>query len=128
MDEDAKIETPVLRPLVWLRNTRSNVQAFPAGARTIIGDELQLIQFGGMPKNAKPFKGVGSGVIEIALRHDAEAYRTVLAVQLGRRIYVLHAFQKKSKKGIATPKPDVDLIKQRYREAKELAAHEKDKE
>ena len=94
----------------------------------IIGDELQLIQFGGMPKDAKPFRGVGSGVIEIALRHDAEAYRTVLAVQLGRKIYVLHAFQKKSKKGIATPKHDVDLIKQRYKEAKELAAHEKDEE
>ena len=58
------------------------------------------------------------------MRHDAEAYRTVLAVQLGRNIYVLHAFQKKSKKGIATPKSDVDLIKQRYKEAKELAEHE----
>ena len=81
-----------------------------------------------MPRDAKPFKGVGSGVIEIALRHDAEAYRTVLAVQLGRKIYVLHAFQKKSKKGIATPKHEVDLIKQRYKEAKELAAHEKDEE
>jgi phage-related protein len=126
LSEDEDIATPVLRPLVWLRNTRSNVQAFPAGARKIIGDELQLIQFGGMPKDAKPFKGVGSGVIEIALRHDAAAYRTVLAVQLGRRIYVLHAFQKKSKKGIATPKYDVDLIKQRYKEAKELATHEKD--
>jgi phage-related protein len=117
-------EPPVRRPLVWLRNTRSNVQAFPAGAKKIIGDELQLIQFGGMPKDAKPFKGVGSGVIEIALRHDAEAYRTVLAVQLGRKIYVLHAFQKKAKKGIATPKHDVELIKQRYKEARELAAHE----
>jgi phage-related protein len=126
LNEDEDIDTPALRPLVWLRNTRSNVQAFPAGARKIIGDELQLIQFGGMPKDAKPFKGVGSGVIEIALRHDAEAYRTVLAVQLGRKIYVLHAFQKKSKKGIATPKHEVDLIKQRYKEAKELAAHEKD--
>ncbi len=67
-------------------------------------------------------------MFEIALRHDAEAYRTVLAVQLGRNIYVLHAFQKKSKKGIATPKPDVDLIKQRYREAKELAKHEQDEQ
>jgi phage-related protein len=126
LDEDEEIEPPVLRPLVWLRNTRSTVQAFPARARKIIGDELQLIQFGGMPKDAKPFKGVGSGVIEIALRHDAEAYRTVLAVQLGGRIYVLHAFQKKSKKGIATPKHEVDLIKQRYKEAKELAVNEKD--
>jgi phage-related protein len=124
LDEIEETETPVLRPLVWLRNTRSNVQAFPVGARKIIGDELQLIQFGGMPKDAKPFKGVGSGVIEIALRHGAGAFRTVVAVQLGRKIYVLHAFQKKAKKGIATPKPDVELIRQRYKEAKEMAAHE----
>ena len=99
MDEDEEIEPPVLRPLVWLRNTRSNVQAFPAGARKIIGDELQLIQFGGMPKDAKPFKGVGSGVIEIALRHDAEAYRTVLAVQLGRKIYVLARLSEEIEEG-----------------------------
>jgi len=60
------------------------------------------------------------------LADEDEAYRTVLAVQLGRNIYVLHAFQKKSKKGIATPKPDVDLIKQRYKEARERAEHEQD--
>ena len=127
-DEADELETPVLRPLVWLGNSLRNLRAFPAEAKKIIGDELQLIQFGGMPRDAKPFKGVGSGVFEIALRHDSEAYRTVLAVQLGRNIYVLHAFQKKSKKGIATPKPDVDLIKQRYKEAKELAEHEQDEQ
>jgi phage-related protein len=126
-DESDELETPVLRPLVWLGNSLRNLRAFPAEARKIIGDELQLIQFGGRPKDAKPFKGVGSGVFEIALRYDGEAYRTVLAVQLGRNIYVLHAFQKKSKKGIATPKSDVDLIKQRYKEAKELAEHEEDR-
>jgi len=127
-DEANELETPVLRPLVWLGNSLRNLRAFPAEAKKIIGDELQLIQFGGMPRDAKPFKGIGSGVFEIALRHDSEAYRTVLAVQLGRNIYVLHAFQKKSKKGIATPKPDVDLIKQRYKEAKELAEHEQDEQ
>jgi len=105
-------------------NAKRNLQAFPRGAQKLIGDELQLIQFGGMPRDAKPFKGVGSGVFEIALRFEGNAYRTVLAVQLGERIYVLHAFQKKSKKGIATPKPAVDLIKERYKEAKELAEHE----
>ena len=124
--EAVELETPVLRPLVWLGTSLRNLRTFPDEAKKIIGDELQLIQFGGMPRDAKPFKGVGSGVIEIALRHDTDAYRTVVAVQLGRRIYVLHAFQKKSKKGIATPKPDVDLIKQRYKEAKELAEHEQD--
>ena len=104
--------------MVWVGNSKRK------GAQKIIGDELQLIQFGGMPKDAKPFKGVGSGVIEIALRYEGDAYRTVVAVQLGERIYVLHAFQKKSKKGIATPKQEVDLIRQRYVEAKERAKHE----
>lgn len=82
------------------------------------------MQFGGMPKDAKPFKGVGSGVFEITLRYDTDAYRTVVAVQLGKKLYVLHAFQKKSRKGIATPQQDTDLIKQRYREAGELAKDE----
>jgi phage-related protein len=118
-------ETPVLRPLVWMGSSKKNIQAFPKGAQKLIGDELQLIQFGGMPKDAKPFKGIGSGVFEIAVRYDGDAYRTVLAVQLGTKIYVLHAFQKKSKKGIATPKQDVDLIKQRYQEAKEQAKNER---
>lgn len=66
-------------------------------------------------------RAIGSGVVEIALRHASEAYRVVVALQIGRRIYVLHAFQKKSKSGIATPKPDVDLIKKRYAQAQELA-------
>jgi phage-related protein len=123
-EDDDEIETPVLRPLVWMGNSKRNIQAFPDEAKKLMGDELQLIQFGGMPKDAKPFKGIGSGVFEIALRYDTDAYRTVLAVQLGKRIYVLHAFQKKSKKGIATPKKDVDLIKQRYAEAKEQAKNE----
>ena len=66
----------------------------------MLGDELQFIQFGGMPKDAKPFKAVGSGILEIALRHSSGAYRVVLALQIGTRIYVLHAFQKKSKRGV----------------------------
>jgi phage-related protein len=123
-EDDEELETSVLRPLVWMGNAKRNLQAFPKGAQKIIGDELQLIQFGGMPKDAKPFKGVSSGVFEIALRYDAEAYRTVLAVQLGEKIYILPAFQKKSKKGIETTKHDVNLIKQRYVEARERANHE----
>jgi phage-related protein len=115
---------PVLRLIVWLGDSRRNIQAFPTGAQKLIGDELQLVQFGGMPKDAKPFKGIGSGVFEIALAYEANAYRAVYAVQLGRKIYVLHAFQKKSKSGIKTPQKDVDLIKRRYKEAKELAKRE----
>jgi phage-related protein len=117
---------PVLRPVVWLGDSRKILRDFPDGAQKLLGDELQLIQFGGMPKDAKPFKGVGSGVLEIALRYASDAYRVVLALQIGTRIYVLHAFQKKSKKGIATLKRDVDLIRKRYAEAQELA-HEYEK-
>lgn len=118
------LEVPVIRPLIWLGNTRKNIQSFPEEVKKLIGDELQIIQFGGMPKNAKPFKGVGSGIIEIAIRHDKDAYRCVQALQLDQNIYILHAFQKKSKKGIKTPKKDVDLIKKRYQEAMKLAKNE----
>jgi phage-related protein len=121
-----RLKPPVLRPVVWMGNSKKNLRDFPGGAQKLLGDELQLIQFGGMPKDAKAFKGVGSGVLEIALRYASDAYRVVLAVQIGKRIYVLHAFQKKSKKGIETPKRDVDLIKKRYTEAQELA-HEDEK-
>ena len=118
---------PLLRPLMWLGDAKRNIRAFPEGAQKLIGDELQLIQFGGMPKDAKPLKGMGSGVLEIAIRYSTDAYRAVLAVQLGEKIYVLHAFQKKSKKGIATPQQDLDLVRQRYKEAKELAKRDEAK-
>ncbi len=118
------LDTPIIRPIRWLGNTRKNIQAFPKEAQKTIGSELQTMQFGGMPKDAKPFKGVGSGVYEIAIKYNKEDYRTVLAVQLGEKIYVLHAFHKKSKKGIETPKQDVDLTKQRYNEAKEIEAND----
>lgn len=120
-----RFKPPVLRPVVWLGDSKRNLRDFPDAAQKLLGDELQLIQFGGMPKDAKPFKGIG-GVVEIALRYASDAYRVVLALQIGRRIFILHAFQKKSKRGIETPKRDVNLIRKRYSEAQELGhAYEK---
>ncbi|WP_370569810.1 type II toxin-antitoxin system RelE/ParE family toxin [Sphaerospermopsis sp. LEGE 00249] len=75
------------------------------------------MQAGETPMDAKPLKGVGSGVYEIVKRYDTDAYRCVYAVKIGKNIYILHAFQKKSKQGIKTPQSDVDLIKQRYKDA-----------
>jgi phage-related protein len=118
------LDIPILRPVVWLGDAKRHLRQFPEGARKLIGDELQLIQFGGMPRDTKPFKGVGSGVLEIAVRYDKDAFRTIVAVQLGKKLYVLHAFQKKSRHGIETPKRDIELIKRRYRDARELASHE----
>ncbi|VXD15527.1 conserved hypothetical protein [Planktothrix serta PCC 8927] len=106
-----------LRPLVWMGDSRQNIREFPETVRISIGYALQLVQAGETPLEAKPFKGVGSGVYEIIKRYDTDTYRAVYAVKIGEKIYVLHAFQKKSKKGIKTPQADVDLIKQRYKDA-----------
>ena len=110
MDQD-------IRPLAWLGDSRKQVRSFPPEVRKSIGVALYDAQKGEKAPTAKPFRSIGSGVFEIAVRFDKEAYRTVYAVQIGRRIYVLHAFQKKSKQGIKTPRQDVNVIEQRYKQA-----------
>jgi phage-related protein len=85
-------------------------------------DAAQTLSFaarGGKADTAKPFKGVGSGVFEIALRHRGDAFRVIYAVQLDEAIWVVHAFQKKSKSGIKTPQMEVDLIRERLKRLKE---------
>jgi phage-related protein len=115
-DSKEKLEIP-LRPLVWMGDSRKNIREFPGEVRLSVGYALQLVQAGETPLEAKPFKGVGSGVYEIVKRYDTDTYRAVYAVKIGETVYVLHAFQKKSKKGIKTPQYDIDLIKQRYKDA-----------
>lgn len=110
MDQD-------IRPVTWLGDSRKQVRSFPPEVRKSIGVALYDAQKGEKAPTAKPFRSIGSGVFEIALRFDKEAYRAVYAVQIDRRIYVLHAFQKKSKQGIKTPRQDVEVIGQRYRKA-----------
>jgi len=112
------------RRVVWLGDTREKLREFPQPVRQDIGAALFAAQRGETAQHVKPFKGIGSGVFEIAERYATNAYRLVYAVQLGKSIYVLHIFQKKSKSGIATPKMDVDLIEKRYKEARERAKHE----
>lgn len=109
-----------LRPVDWMGDSLKQIKAMPEEVQKTIGWQLQQAQVGDMPGLAKPFKGVGSGVFEIRKSYDTDTYRAVYAVQIGESIYVLHAFQKKAKKGIATPKKDVDLIKKRYKEAVQL--------
>ena len=118
MTDDDIIEIP-LRPLIWMGNSRKNIRDFPEQARASVGYALQLVQAGETPVDAKIFKGVGSGVYEIVKRYDTNTYRVVYAVKIGENVYVLHAFQKKSKQGIKTPQADIDLIKQRYKDALE---------
>ncbi|NMG22374.1 type II toxin-antitoxin system RelE/ParE family toxin [Brasilonema bromeliae] len=117
MVDSADLPEVPLRALVWMGDSRKNIRAFPSEVQKAVGYALQLVQAGETPLDAKPFKGVGSGVYEIVKRYDTDTYRAVYAVKIGEKIYVLHAFQKKSNKGIKTPQTDVDLIKQRYKDA-----------
>ena len=101
-------------------NSHKQLRTFPTEVKKEIGVSLFDVQMGTTPSCTKLFKGIGSGVFEIVTRHDTNTYRTVYAVQIGIRVYVLHAFQKKSSKGIKTAEKDKSLIKNRYKQAVEL--------
>ena len=92
---------------------------FPAEVRIDAETALTIATRGGKADTAKPFKGVEGGVFEIALKHRGNAYRVIYAVQVGVEIWVIDAFQKKSKTGIKTPQVDVDRIRQRIKRLKE---------
>ena len=113
-----------LRNVQWVGDSRAQLQRFPNQVRKDIGHLLYLVQTGQTPPSAKPMRGIASGVFEIVSDYATNTYRAVYTVKMGRSLYVLHAFQKKSKRGIATPKRDIDLIKRRLRRAKELAEQE----
>ena len=115
-----------LRKVRWVGDSREQLQKFPSQVRKDIGHALYLVQTGQTPPSSKPMKGLESGVFEIVDDYDTNAYRAVYTVKIGRSLYVLHAFQKKSKRGIATPKKEIDQIKRRLRRAKELAKQEEE--
>ena len=106
-----------LRPLFWVASSKRNYREFPGKVQDTLGFELFLAQTGQHPPSAKPLKGLGSGVLELVEDHSGETYRAVYAVRFKDAVYVLHAFQKKSKRGIATPKGDIDLIRRRLKDA-----------
>lgn len=107
-----------LRKIAWVGTTKNDLSAFPESVKREIGFTLHLVQEGKKPKNVKPLKGLGNGVMEIISNYDKDTYRAVYALKLGDFIYVLHAFQKKSKSGHKTPKYEIDLVKQRLKAAR----------
>ena len=109
-----------MKEILWLKPARKDFEAFPATAREIIATALVIAAEGRKADIATPMKGLGSGVMEIALPYRSDAYRLVYAVQIGDVIWVVHAFQKKSTKGIATPQKEVELIKTRLKRLKEM--------
>ena len=111
--------TPRTRPVSWIRAALKEFEAFPEGARSVCLTALTVAAEGGKADIAKPMHGMGSGVFEIALTFHGEAFRVVYVAQLAEEIWVVHAFQKKSTKGIKTPKHEIDLTKARLKRLKE---------
>jgi phage-related protein len=118
-------ESIAIRRVRWVGDSRERLQEFPPQVRKDIGHALYLVQTGQTPPSVKLMRGIESGVCEIVDDYDTNTYRAVYTVKVGRSLYVLHAFMKKSKRGMSTPKKEIDLIKRRLRRAKEMAKEEK---
>jgi len=114
------IASPNIKPVVWIGSAKADLASFPEEVKDAIGYALYVAQRGGKHVDAKPLRGFGgAGVLEIVEDYAGDAYRAVYTVRLAGRIYVLHVFQKKSKAGIKTPKPETELIRSRLERAKE---------
>ena len=103
-----------IKPVRWVGSSRSDLRAFPKAARRHVGQALYAAQRGEEYPTVKALKGfAGRAVLEIVVSHAGDAYRAVYTARFRNAIYVLHAFQKKSKKGIATPRKEMELIGRR---------------
>ena len=108
------------KPLFWIRSSKRDLKAMPDAVQDIAGGALDDVQWGLTPDEAKSLKGFGgASVQEIVCDHDGNAYRAVYTVQFPQAVYVLHCFQKKSKTGSKTPRPDKKLIESRLIDARE---------
>ena len=107
------------RPLDWIGSSKRDFLAFPDAVKREMGNALGLAQLGGTHPSAKPWKGLGSGVFEVVDDYDGDTFRAVYTVGFKALIYVLHAFQKKSPKGIKTAQRNIDLIKHRLKQAQQ---------
>ena len=103
-----------------MKAARKDFEAFPEGARIEVLRALTVAAEGRKADSAKPLKGLGTGVFEVALAWRGDAFRTVYAVSIGKDLWVLHAFQKKSKTGVKTPKGEIDVVRHRLRRLKEM--------
>jgi phage-related protein len=103
------------RPISWVKAARRQFEKFPLGARERILQALVVAAEGRTAGIAKPMTGLGAGVYEVALLYRGDAYRAVYTVQFRDRIWVVHAFQKKSKTGVKTPQADIDAIRGRIK-------------
>jgi phage-related protein len=105
------------KPLFWIGSALKEIERFPSEVRRSLGFALSAAQFGGKHPSAKPWKGEGPGVLEVVKDYDGDTYRTLYTVRFERAVYVLHAFQKKSPRGIESRKSDVTLVGERLKRA-----------
>jgi phage-related protein len=103
------------RPLFWEGSSKKDFREFPVPVQKDIGVALFVAQLGRTAASAKPWKGLGSGVYELVEDHRGDTFRAVYVVQVADAVHVLHAFQKRSKTGIATPQADVELVEKRLK-------------
>lgn len=109
------------RKLGWIASSRKDMRALPKNVRRSFGVSLFAVQTGETPPIAKPLRGFGSaGVLELVENDAGGTYRAVYTVRFASAIYVLHVFQKKSKRGGQTPQPNMDLIRERLKRAEAL--------
>jgi phage-related protein len=107
-----------VKPVLWIRSSYKDFRAFPDPVQDAMGYALYQAQIGEKNCSAKPLKGFGgAGVLEIVADHVGDTFRAVYTVKFATAIYVLHAFQKKSKSGIKTPTEDLELIRRRLKAA-----------
>jgi phage-related protein len=108
------------KPVRWLGSSKEDLSGFPVAVRKRVGGALWKAQVGEKATYAKPLKGFGdAGVVEVVVDFDGDAFRLVYTVRFAKAVYVLHAFQKKSKRGVATPKAELSLIDRRLKQARE---------
>ena len=109
----------MLKPVQWVGSSKSDLKRFPDAVQDRMGFAIYQAQAGLRHRNAKPLKGFGSGVLEVVARHDGDTFRAVYTVRFETAVYVLHAFQKKARRGIATSKQELDLVQRRLRVAEQ---------
>jgi phage-related protein len=111
-----------VKPLCWVGSSKKDLMGLPETVVNIFGYALYLAQIGSKHDQAKPLKGFGSaGILEIIEDWEGNTYRAVYTVRLAGCVFVLHVFQKKSKRGVATPGKDMDLIRERLKVAEQMA-------
>ena len=106
------------KPIIWVGSSLEDLQGFPKAVRRDIGTALDWAETGRLHPSARRMQGNLRDVTEIVSDHDGETFRAMYTTRIGDEIYVLHAFQKKSKRGIATPRHEIDLIVSRLKAAR----------